>query len=268
MDLSRIISKTDPEWAVLKAQLSTISSQPTSSQSAGNQPVTQPVTQTFGQVIDQAKLSIDQVIDQAKLSIDQLIDQAKKSPMPIEFEIEFAPAAQATFTGIQQSLTALTAIETQIALIAKSLSAPKAVSIRLAIPIRRKKGVIMANYPLNNDEVDTIPILTDDSAGQPVPPPAGDAFTVVSSLPQSLNAAIVALPSGSPAVALNALVAGHVNPASPAVPDLFITVTDSSNLTQFVLVVDIVADTAPSEITLDLANVTKVSQPVPTNPGP
>ena len=143
-----------------------------------------------------------------------------------------------------------------------SVAAP-AVRISLGFPtITTKEGKIMANYPLKNDQIVTIPILTDDAAGDPVAPPSGDAFAVVSSIPASLNAEV----SGNNVV-LNALVAAHMNPAGAA-PDLFFTVSDSKGLTTFVQVVDIVADTAPSAITLDFANATTASQPVPTAPGP
>jgi len=141
--------------------------------------------------------------------------------------------------------------------------ASEAVKIRLALPTITRKGVIMANYPLPNDEVVTIAILTDDLAGNPVAPPPGDTFTVVSSIPASLAATV-----NGTNVVINALVAGHLNPPAPAAPDLFITVSDSAGLQTFVQVVDIVADTAPKQITLDLAHATVTSQPVPTAPGP
>jgi hypothetical protein len=175
----------------------------------------------------------------------------------------------ASAIAAQQSV--LAGIEAATAAIAKAVTEPPPpvpVSIRLALPIRSRKGIIMANYELNNDEVDTIPILVDDSAGVPVAPPAGDAFSVVSSIPASLNAVPATTPTGGPAIAINALVAGHLNPAAPAPPDLFITISDSAGLTAFVLPVDIVSDTTPKAITPDLAHVTHVPQPVPTAPGP
>lgn len=138
-----------------------------------------------------------------------------------------------------------------------------AVKIRLALPTVTKKGILMANYPLPNDEVVAIQILTDDIAGDPVPPPPGDTFAAVCSIPASLNAVV----SGS-ILTINALVAGHLNPPAPADPDLFVTVTDSAGIQKYVLVVDIVADTAPKAIMLDLANAVVTPQPVPSNPGP
>lgn len=138
-----------------------------------------------------------------------------------------------------------------------------AVKINLALPTRMRKGVIMSNYPLANDEVVTIAILTDDANGDPVSPPSGDTFSAVSSIPASLAASVTGT-----SLVINALVAAHVNPAAPAAPDLFVTVSDSAGLAKYVLVVDIVADVAPKSITLDLADATTVAQPVPTNPGP
>jgi len=137
---------------------------------------------------------------------------------------------------------------------------PRAVSISLGLPTRKKDGKVMANFELLNDEVVTIPILTDDASGDPVPAPAGDTFTVVSSNPASLGAAIGATAAGNPAVVLTPLV--RVSPG------LSITVNDSAKLSSYTQAVDIVADTTPQAITLDIADATEVSQPVPTAPGP
>ena len=48
----------------------------------------------------------------------------------------------------------------------------------------------MADIPLQDDLVYTIPILTDDSAGNPVPPPPGDTFSVSSSRKSLQNISI------------------------------------------------------------------------------
>ena len=113
----------------------------------------------------------------------------------------------------------------------------------------------MANFELANDEVATIPILTDDASGAAVPPPAGDVFSVVSSNPASLGAAV----SGSSVV---------LTPLVQVSPGLSITVSDSAGLSSFTLGVDIVADTTPKAIVLNLAAVTETLQAVPTAPGP
>src|SRR5208337_2235780 len=83
---------------------------------------------------------------------------------------------------------------------------PRAVRISLGLPTRKKDGKVMANFELLNDEVVMIPILTDDASGDPVPAPSGDTFTVVSSNPASLGAAIGATAAGNPAVVLTPLV--------------------------------------------------------------
>ena len=153
----------------------------------------------------------------------------------------------------------LIGIQTSLASIAKMLATPPPpppVSIRLALPEIVKKGKVMANFELANDEVATIPILVDDASGDPVAPPSGDTFSVVSSS-ASLGAAISADGKG---VVLTPLV--------KVSPGLSITVSDSAGLSAFTLGVDIVSDTTPKAITLDVANATEVSQPVPTAPGP
>jgi len=117
----------------------------------------------------------------------------------------------------------------------------------------------MANYELFNDEVVTVPILTQDAGGDVVPAPAGDTFTVASSSP-SLGVAVTALASGAPALVLTPLV--------QASPGISVTISDSKGLKVATQIVDIVADMSPTNIVLDIADATKVSQPVPTAPGP
>ncbi len=135
--------------------------------------------------------------------------------------------------------------------------------IVLGPPLKLKNGKLtVANIELANDEVLIIPILTDDAAGTPVPPPAGDTFSVVSSSP-SLMAVIdttTLMPAGTPAVKINAAVQMS--------PGLSFTVSDSAGLTTFVQGVDIVEDTTPKAISLDVAHEVMQSQPVPTAPGP
>jgi hypothetical protein len=145
--------------------------------------------------------------------------------------------------------------------IASILSPPT--KIKLALPVITRKGIAMPNYELEDDLVYTIPILTDDTAGNPVAPPPGDAFTAVSSLPASLGAAI----NGANLV-VTPLVQEHLNPAAPAAPDLFVTVSDSAGLSSYIQVFDIVADLTPKAISLNLAGATTQSQPVPAAPGP
>jgi hypothetical protein len=139
--------------------------------------------------------------------------------------------------------------------------AKRPTKIALEIPTRTTKaGAPMPNYELPNDEVDTITIKTQTGGGATVPAPAGDVFNVVSSNPTSLQATIGKDAGGNPAVVLTPLV--------QVSPGITVTVTDSAGLMQDVQVVDIVADVAPKNIVLDLADATHVSQPVPTAPGP
>lgn len=184
--------------------------------------------------------------------------------MPIEFEITFDNRAQFAFDIIAQQLEAIAnsnrATEKQLALIAKALLAASAKSIRLALPTVTRKGVVMANFELANDEVATIGILVDDASGAPVAAPAGDVFTVVSSNPASLGAAMGTTAAGGPAIVLTPLV--------QVSPGLQVTVTDSAGLTAFTQLIDIVQDTTPKAITLDITNAVEVAQPVPTATGP
>jgi hypothetical protein len=117
----------------------------------------------------------------------------------------------------------------------------------------------MPNFELASDEVATVTILVRDAGGDVVPAPAGDVFTVVSSTP-SLGVAIGANAAGNPAVVMT--------PTVVASPNISVTVSDSAGLAAFVQIVDVVADTKATAIALDIANVSEVSQPTPTNPGP
>lgn len=104
-------------------------------------------------------------------------------------------------------------------------------------------------YDLKNDNIDTIPIMGRDAAGDMVPLPAGTTPTVINADPVSLQAVV----NGSNLV-LNALVTLMAN--------IRVEVDDGS-LTPQVIVVSIVADLAPVSVGLDIANVTHASQPVP-----
>lgn len=118
----------------------------------------------------------------------------------------------------------------------------------------------MPNFELPNDQVVTITIKTQDASGATVPAPAGDVFSVASSNPASLGAAIGTDANGNPAVILTPLV--------QASPGLSITVSDADGLAADTQLVDIVPDVTPTNIVLDLADATHTTQPVPTNPGP
>lgn len=118
----------------------------------------------------------------------------------------------------------------------------------------------MPNFELPNDEIVTITIKTTDNSGGVEPVPAGDIFSAAASDVASLQATIGQDASGAAALILTPLVQKASN--------LTVTVSDKAGLIQAVQIVDIVADTAPANIVLDLADATHVSQPVPTASGP
>lgn len=182
--------------------------------------------------------------------------------MTIETKIDLIANQLATLERVQNSidsvLTAVLQNTDRILDILVRRTKPK--KIVLALPHVMKKGKPMPNFELLNDEVVTITIQTTDSAGTVEPVPVGDVFTAVSSLPASLGAAIGTDASGAPALILTPLV--------QASPNITVTVSDSAGLVQAVQLVDIVADVADTNIILDVAAATHVSQPVPTAPGP
>lgn len=127
----------------------------------------------------------------------------------------------------------------------------------------------MANIEIPNDEVWTIPVLTTNSAGVVEPAPAGDTYTAAVAHDDSSDA------SASLAVAVvdmtlngNAAKGVQLTPMVQESPNLTLTITDSAGLTASVNVFDIVQDVTPKNILLDVADVQKASQPVPTNAGP
>lgn len=115
----------------------------------------------------------------------------------------------------------------------------------------------MANYPLKNDNIDTIPIVAKDAAGDTVAMPANITPTIAS--------------NGDPA-ALNAVINGSslvINALVDAATNISIEIDDGT-LTPFTLVIDIVEDVDPTAVFLDIANVTHTTQPRPpaaTPPG-
>lgn len=137
---------------------------------------------------------------------------------------------------------------------------PRPVRIALPLPTVTRKGILVPNLEILNDTVVTIPIQTQDAAGQVVPAPPGDTFTAASSLTASLGAAIAADANGNPTLVLTPLV--------QASPGITVTVSDADGLTQAVQICDIVADLTPKNVVLDIAAETTTPQPVPGAPGP
>jgi len=131
-----------------------------------------------------------------------------------------------------------------------------ATRIWLALPTVYRKGTsIVANFPLLNDEVYNIPILTKDANGDVVPAPAGDVFSVVSSDPTSLGVAIGQTASGAPACI--------ATPLKQTATGITITLSDSDGLTSDIETVDIGPDVAPKSDFLNLAGATTTPQAVP-----
>jgi hypothetical protein len=150
-------------------------------------------------------------------------------------------------------------LETETAILRHLGRGTRATKIVLSLPIIHRKGKLMANFELPNDEVVSIPISTADAAGTIEPSPPNDTFSAVSSNPASLGAS-VSVVAGNPMLVLTPLV--------QVSPGITVTVSDSAGLAQAALVVDIVADTTDTTIVLNTAAATEVSQPVPTAPGP
>jgi hypothetical protein len=142
-------------------------------------------------------------------------------------------------------------------------SSNPAVRMRLVLPTitNKQTGEVMADIVLLNDTVETIDFEYEDGEGVVVPGPANDVLTPTSSSP-SLG---VALGPINPATGNQTLV---LTPLVQVSPGLIVTVTDSAGLPQLTRVVDIVADTKPTNLILNDASATTVPQPVPTAPGP
>lgn len=116
----------------------------------------------------------------------------------------------------------------------------------------------MADFDLKNDLVYTFTIRVEDAAGDMVPAPTGDTFSVTCSDTASLGVAIGADSSGNPAVVCTPLV--------PTATAITVTTSDSAGLKVSSNVFDIAADTAPTQIVLDTADAQTAPQAVPTAP--
>ena len=141
------------------------------------------------------------------------------------------------------------------------LNPRRPVGIALALPIIKRNGKLMANFELADDTIAAIAIHTVDGAGNVVPAPAGDVFSVVPSDPTKATAAIGTMPSGPMAGA----VALILTPLVKLAPGLTATITDSAGLTLYVLTFDIVADLTPKAISLDVVDAVLTPQPVPAS---
>ncbi|HEY0341118.1 MAG TPA: hypothetical protein VGC34_09955 [Steroidobacteraceae bacterium] len=102
------------------------------------------------------------------------------------------------------------------------------------------------NIQLPNDEIVGYHILALDAEGDVVNAPAGDAYAVKVSDPASLNAVITTDVRGAPIVKFNALVA--------TASGITFEVSDTAGEKVFDGAVDIVVDTRPVAVGLDLTN--------------
>lgn len=116
----------------------------------------------------------------------------------------------------------------------------------------------MTAISILNDKVTTIPILFENAAGTGVVAPSGDSYSVTSSAPSSLGAAVGGT-AANPTVILTPLVqagAGYV-----------VTFSDAKGLPPLALTININPD--PSLATQMVSGLlTQVSQPIPSAPGP
>ena len=127
----------------------------------------------------------------------------------------------------------------------------------------------MADIPLNNNQVTTIPIVYRDAVGVVVAKPAADVASAVTTGPHaaSLGVVMVALPSGQAAAALTPMVAE--SDATNGGGGIGLSITDTANLPmEQSYTFSIVQNLNPAAIDLDTANLTTAPQAIPTAPGP
>ena len=136
---------------------------------------------------------------------------------------------------------------------------PRSPAVRLALvtPIVTKEGNQVANYELNVGNTAYVPIQTLDAGGKPVPPPAGDTFTVASSDTVNAPVSISTMPSGPLAGQAAAAIVGV-----GAAAGVTITLTDADNLTAGTQIVDVIpAADPPTTDFLDISDAVVVPTP-------
>ena len=163
------------------------------------------------------------------------------------------------FVRLFQELAEIRQNEAEILHLLRKGRRPARIALELPA-IRDKKGTVMANFELKNDQVATVTLKTVNDQGAVEPYPAGAIFTAQSNDVASLGVAIGVDAGGNPAVILTPLV--------QASPNQSFTVNGNDGLASVTQIVDIVADNSPTNVILDLADATFASQPVPANPGP
>lgn len=117
----------------------------------------------------------------------------------------------------------------------------------------------MANYPVLNTMVKTIPLQLENAYDTVVPMNFQDIFSVVSNNPTSLQATIGADQLGNPELVLTPMVQEAMG--------IVVTVSDLLKLADEILVVDIVASlTVPAKIGLNFAAATDTPKNEPAPP--
>jgi hypothetical protein len=127
----------------------------------------------------------------------------------------------------------------------------------------------MADIPLNNNQVSTIPLVYRDQAGAVVPKPAADVASAATTGPHaaSLGVTMVALPSGQAAVQLTPMVAE--SDAANGGGGIGLDLTDTAGLPmEQSYTFSISPNLSPTALDLDTAAMTTVPQAAPAAPGP
>lgn len=130
----------------------------------------------------------------------------------------------------------------------------------------------MADFPLLNNETYFLRLVDRDVNGDIVPAAQGNLWTVTAGNPNSLQAALGAMPVGSAFAGDPAVVATPVVQRSDSTNGgggLVINITDANGLpVSGVPTFSIGPNLAPASIGIDLNSVATAPQPVPAAPGP
>lgn len=113
----------------------------------------------------------------------------------------------------------------------------------------------MAAYTLRNNSVDNVPIMGVDEAGDIVSIPTSFTPVIKNSNPLALRAIVGVAPVGGPALVMNALT---------TLAKGIVVEVDVGALAPYILIVEIVMDLSPVQITLDIEHATHTHQSIPT----
>jgi hypothetical protein len=121
----------------------------------------------------------------------------------------------------------------------------------------------MEKITLKPTDVYTFALGLAAADGSVEPIPAGDTFSVSSSLSEVVPGSIGQDADGAPTLIVNALTL-----PSPATASMVLTLSDSAGDTALELGVDYPEPVAPGNITANVAAATVTTQDAPTTPGP